>query len=109
MDIVPSQPNPILFASIGNGFGDGNPPNASWLCKSTNHGDSWTIESRRDYSKWQGWYSHDVAVNPSDSNEVIAVGIEIYKSTTGGSNLAQKSTTDWFIGRIPPEGPEGPP
>jgi photosystem II stability/assembly factor-like uncharacterized protein len=99
----------IVYASFGNGFGNGNPPNASWLCRSTDGGDTWNIETTLDYSKWQGWFSHDVAVNPTNSDEVFAIGIEIYKSTNGGGNLAQISTTGWFSGRIPPEGPEGPP
>lgn len=98
-----------IFASIGNGFGDNNPPNASWLCKSIDLGNTWTIESTVDYSKWQGWYSHDVAVNPTDPTEVYAVGIDIWKSTGGGNNLQQMSVGGPFRGRIPPEGPEGPP
>ncbi|MGH1365591.1 MAG: FlgD immunoglobulin-like domain containing protein [Calditrichia bacterium] len=95
-----------LYASIGNGFSfsDG----FSWLCSSVDNGENWTIETTLDYSKWQGWYSHDVAVNPTNPQEVFTVGIEIYKSTNGGSNLAIKSTNGTFSGRVPPEGPEGP-
>lgn len=96
-----------LYASIGNGFSfsDG----FSWLCSSTDNGENWTIETTQDYSKWQGWFAHDVAVNPTNAEEVFAVGIEVYKSTDGGANLQQVSTNGAFSGRNPPEGPEGPP
>ena len=108
LDIYEPSPS-VVYASIGNGFFVGGPNNASWLCQSVDNGETWVIVSTRDYSKWQGWFAHDVAVNPKDLNEVIAVGIEIYKSTTGGSNLIRKSTGGWFSRRVPPEGPEGPP
>ncbi len=96
-----------VYVSIGNGFSSWD--GYSWLCKSTDDGDTWDVVSQKDYSKWQGWFSHDVAVNPSDPNEVFAVGIDIWKSTTGGSDLSQVSSNTWYTGRVPPEGPEGPP
>jgi len=107
LSISDANPN-IVYASIGNGFGNGNPPNASWLCRSTDAGDTWNIETTLDYSQHQGWFSHDVAVNPGNPDEVIAIGISIYKSSNGGGNLAQRSSLGSFSGRIPPEGPEGP-
>jgi hypothetical protein len=104
--IYPSSPN-IVYASIGNGFSSYE--GRSWLCRTTDNGDSWTVRSTEDYSQWQGWFAHDVAINPTDPDEIIAVGINIWKSTDGGSTLSQISTEDWYYGRIPPEGPEGPP
>ena len=106
LDISPSNPD-IVYASIGNGFTSSS--GASWLCRSTDGGITWSVRSTVDYSKWQGWYSHDVAVNPVNPNEVVAIGIEIYKSTNGGSSLLMKSSNTAYSGRIPPEGPEGPP
>lgn len=102
------EQNPdIIFASIGNGFSGGD--GASWLCKSTDAGETFSIVSTADYSKWQGWFSHDVAVNPIDSSIVIAVGIEVWKSTTGGSSLIQKSTSGVTLGKPTIGGPDGPP
>ena len=46
-----------------------------------------------DYARWQGWFSHDVAVNPSNPDLVIAVGIDIWKSTNGGTGLCRRSRT----------------
>ncbi len=102
------QANPqIIFASIGNGSSSGA---GTWLCKSTNGGDNWTIINTTDYSTYQGWYSHWVGVNPTDQNQLLVGGIDIYKSTNGGSSLNQKSYWYlWYFGVTPPGGPEGPP
>lgn len=109
LDISASDPNTV-YASIGNGFSVGSPNNASWLCRSQDGGITWTQMSTTDYSLWQGWFSHDVAVNPTDVNEVIAIGITVWKSTSGGSNLVGVSSGGLgFAGQVPPGDPEGPP
>jgi photosystem II stability/assembly factor-like uncharacterized protein len=101
-----SSPN-VIFASIGNGSSSGA---GTWLCKSTDNGDTWTIVSTQDYSTYQGWFAHFVGVNPVDSSKVICGGVNLWKSTTGGTNLQQKSFWFlWFFGVPPPGGPEGPP
>ena len=105
-----SVSNPdIIYASIGNGFSVGSPDNASWLCRSDDAGASWQIQNTTDYSLWQGWFAHDCAVNPIDPDEVMAIGIRIWKSTDGGITLDDKSSTSAFRGAIPPGDPEGPP
>ncbi|MGH7594782.1 MAG: FlgD immunoglobulin-like domain containing protein [bacterium] len=101
----PSNPNTI-YASFGNGFNPGV-NNFSWLTRSTDSGASWQVVSTQDYSQWQAWYSHDIAVNPSNPNEVFAIGINVWKSTNGGSILTQKSFSQAFSGQVPPGGPEG--
>jgi len=95
----------VLYASIGNGFGfnDG----ATWLLRTDDNGKSWETVNDFDYSKWQGWFSHDIAVNPNDENEIIAVGIDIYKSTDGGISLEQKSNGGVSLGTPPIDGPDG--
>ncbi|MHC4966837.1 MAG: WD40/YVTN/BNR-like repeat-containing protein, partial [Planctomycetota bacterium] len=102
----------VVYASIGNGF---NPPpdtgdNFTWLLRSDDFGASFSLRNTTDYSRWQGWYSHDVAVHPLDPDTVICVGIDIWKSTDGGSTLWQKSNyTLYYTGDLPPGGPEGAP
>jgi hypothetical protein len=104
--ICESQPN-VVLASIGNG---GQGSYATWLVRSLDSGVNWTRVSVADYSLWQGWFSHDVAVNPEDPNEVIAVGVDVWKSTTGGSGLVQKTDWSlWYLGQVLPGDPEGPP
>ncbi len=103
------ETNPkVVFASIGNGFSVGV-GNASWLCKSEDNGDNWTIISTEDYSLWQGWYSHNLAVHPTNTNEIYAAGIALWKTTDGGANLTQLSTFEAFGGQIPAGAEEGPP
>lgn len=109
LDFAPSNPA-IVYASIGNGFSSSD--GASWLCRSDNFGENWEIKTTTDYSIHQGWYSHDVAVNPTDPDEVVAIGIDVWKSTNGGANLQQKSqSTNGGIGFVNPpiEGPDGGP
>ena len=74
----------FVFASIGNGFSsyDG----ATWLCLSGDGGENWSTASTQDYSLWQGWFAHDVAVDPSDFVNVVAVGIDVWKSNSLGSD-----------------------
>ena len=102
LDIYNADPN-IVYASIGHGFYV-NGPNASWLCKSTDAGVNWEVRSTVDYSKWQGWFSHDVAVDQSNPDNLIIIGIEVYKSTNGGSTIVQKSIPGVTNGTTPPIG-----
>jgi photosystem II stability/assembly factor-like uncharacterized protein len=104
LDIYKANPN-FVYASIGNGFSQSN--GASWLCKSVDAGVTWTLMTQQDYSKWQGWFSHDVAINQSNPDELLVIGIEIYKSSNGGSTIVQQSTPGLTLGRPPIGGPEG--
>ncbi len=97
-----------IYASIGNGFS--GPDGATWLCRSTDSGATWEIINTQDYSQWQGWFAHDVAVHPAPSllDEMMAGGIQVHKSTDGGTSFVQKSSGGAFGGPIPPGAPEGP-
>lgn len=106
--ICESAPN-VVYASIANGFFVNHPANATWLCKSVDGGATWTTESRTDYAQYQGWFSHDVAVNPLNPNEVFAVGIRVWRSRTGGRGLVLRSDGNPFGGEVAPGAPEGPP
>ncbi|MFQ5446537.1 MAG: T9SS type A sorting domain-containing protein [Saprospiraceae bacterium] len=102
--MAPSNPD-ILYASIGNGFSSAD--GASWLCRSTDFGATWTLKNTTDYSKWQGWYSHDVVVHPQNPGEIIVIGIDVWKSTDGGNTLVQTSTGGVGFANPPIEGPDG--
>lgn len=98
-----TQPN-VMYASVGNAFVQNG------LYKTTNGGNSWALVSSEDVCKYQGWYSHDVAVHPANPNALIWVGIDAWKSTNGGSTVAQKSYWyNWAFGYVPAGGSEGPP
>jgi len=107
LGISQSSPN-IVFASIGSGF-SGGADEFTWLLRSNDGGDTWFVVSIENYATYQGWFSHDVAVHPSDPDEVFAVGFEVWRSTQGGTNLVQKASFNPYTGEIPPGEPEGPP
>ena len=100
--IYRSAPN-VIYASIGqseSGVG---------LYRSTNFGDNWSLLSSQDYFGVQGFYSHWVHVDPTDSSVVLTGGIDIWRSTNGGRTLSRRSDwSAWFFGNVPPGGPEGP-
>ncbi len=108
LEIHKSAPYPV-FASIGNGFSAAG-GTGSWLCSSDDFGDSWTILSTEDFSLWQGWYCHDVAINPTNPQELFVPGVALWQSTDGGNTLFSTAQV-WppFSGLIPPGEPEGPP
>lgn len=101
-----SDPN-VVYASVGNGFGfdDG----ATWLLRTSDNGRNWDVVNDFDYSKWQGWFSHDIAVHPENEDEIIAVGIDILKSTNGGRDLVQKTTGGVVLGTPPVDEADGGP
>lgn len=102
--------NNVLYASIGNGLSSAE--GASWLCRSEDFGTTWTVQTTVDYSQWQGWFAHDVAVHPTDPDKLVVVGIDVWRSDDGGLNIEQRSqSTNGGIGFIfpPIEGPDGGP
>ena len=98
-----SSPNEI-YASIANAF------SSIGLYKSIDAGDNWTLISDQDVAVWQGWYSHDIAVNPALSSDIVYAGFEVFKSTNAGASFYQVGFWDLgAYGQIPIGGPEGPP
>lgn len=102
--LAPSQPD-IVYASIGNGFSSAN--GASWLCRSNDFGANWQIRNTTDYSQWQGWFSHDVAVSPTNPDEITVIGIEVWRSSDGGLTLTKKSTGGVGFANPTIAGPDG--
>lgn len=68
------------------------------IAKSTDGGSSWTNVTvpgyteqncyigSNDFTRGQAWYDIILAVRPNDENTVIVGGIDLYKSTNGGTN-----------------------
>lgn len=106
MDHAKSNPQ-VVYASVGNGFGGGD--EASWLLRSEDFGSTWEVVNNVDYSKWQGWFAHDVAVDPDDPNQISIIGIDIWRSWDGGRTLSQVSNGGVTFGRPDIGGPDGPP
>ena len=107
LSICESFPNTVYIS-----FGHGGDPtfNASWLVRSIDAGDNWTLQTTIwDYAWKHGWFSHDVAAHPDIQNEVLVVGIDIWHSTNAGVTLNQMTDfAQGYTGQVPAGGPEGP-
>ena len=77
------------------------------IFKSTDAGATWTKLSTPQkiastgglsYLKDQGWYDNVIAVDPFNSNNIYAGGIDLMKSTNGGNSWSQVSFWDPFYG-----------
>lgn len=102
LTLCASKPQ-VLYASVADAFAQ------QGLYKTTNGGTSWTQVSSSDVCTYQGWYSHDVAVNPNIPETLVWVGIDAWRSTNSGAALAH--TTYWYnwtFGEVPAGGAEGP-
>jgi len=86
--MVENFPN-VIYASISNSSGA-----LMGLYRTNNDGATWTAKATSpNYLSSQGWYDNSVGVKSNDTNFVIVGGIDVYTSTTQGSNLIKRS--DW--------------
>ncbi|MEM1120369.1 MAG: T9SS type A sorting domain-containing protein [Bacteroidota bacterium] len=93
-----------LYASVADAFV------SRGLYRSSNNGESWVRANQEDIAMFQGWYSHDVAIHPSNPRTVIQVGIDVWKSDNRGFTMEQQ--TSWLraeFGKNPIGVPDGPP
>jgi hypothetical protein len=89
ISISPSTPTKV-YASIGHTSGA---TTKYGLYVSTNEGSTWAKASSTNIINNQGWYAHDVVIDPANANTVYWSEIDIYKSTNSGSTLSKVS--DW--------------
>ena len=88
---------------------DSNGTNNYGLYKSTDGGTNWNKVNSQNVPTYQGWYAHDVAIDPTDDDLAIWVGVDLYKTTNSGGSLSQKSYWyNWDFGQTPVGGSEGP-
>ena len=93
-----------IYASVAEAF------ESSGLYRSSNHGDSWLKLNNENVAAFQGWYSHDVAINPNNPKEIIQVGIDAWLSENNGFTMNQQTAwTNAQFGKNPVNGPDGPP
>jgi len=101
----PADPD-LFFASVGNGFSGSD--GATWLFRSEDAGVNWTLVNITDYSRWQGWFAHDVAAHPTVRDRIMAIGIDSWISQDAGTNLTQASNGGVTLGTPPITEPDGP-
>ena len=106
LDIYGQNPD-IVYASIGNSTNSAD--GYTWLCKTTNGGDTWQVVNEFDYSRFQGWFAHDIAIHPNNPNELAIIGVELFKSTDGGVTIEKKANGGVQFGQLPIGEPDGPP
>jgi len=63
----------MIIASIGRSAGSLNE-----LYRSTDFGNTWSVLSNSNHCDYQFWFSHDVAINPSNTNELMMGGVPLY-------------------------------
>src|SRR5688572_5906449 len=75
------------------------------ILQSTNAGANWTVRTNpvdadggigNDFTRTQAWYDLAAAVDPNNANTLFVGGIDLFKSTNGGSSWQQIS--HWYGG-----------
>ncbi|MCB0714422.1 MAG: T9SS type A sorting domain-containing protein [Chitinophagaceae bacterium] len=79
-----------LYASIGRSSGNE-------LYLSTDFGSNWYAKNSSSHTSYQYWFAHTLAINPSNTNQVIFGGVNFYRytssnTTTGGSSSSLSSS-----------------
>ncbi len=102
--IAPSNPN-VVYAVASNST------NVAWFRKSTNGGASWTnvtipiyleqscSPGSQDFTRGQAWYNLIMSVQPNNPDIVLVGGIDVHRSTNGGSSWRSVS---YWTGRCGP-------
>jgi outer membrane protein assembly factor BamB/subtilisin family serine protease len=80
---APSNPA-IVYASVNQNSGE--------IWKSADGGQSYAlVNTGNNYLGGQGWYDNVLWVDPTNANTLVVGGIDLWRSTNGGANLARIS------------------
>ncbi|MBL7998013.1 MAG: T9SS type A sorting domain-containing protein [Candidatus Kapabacteria bacterium] len=101
LGVTPHNPR-IVYALCSNSSGS----TFYGMYRSLDSGSTWTQRSSTpnilggnstgNDTRGQGWYDLCMAVNPNDSNDIITGGINMWRSTNGGTNWTCR--TMWYTG-----------
>ncbi len=74
----------IVYASVNNNSGE--------VWKSTDYGQTYSLTNTgNSFLGTQGWYDNIVWVDPTNASNVMVGGIDLWRSTDGGTTLTQVS------------------
>ncbi|QQS35896.1 MAG: T9SS type A sorting domain-containing protein [Ignavibacteriales bacterium] len=99
IELAVSKSNPLVaYAS----FMDLSTNGTGAMAYTNNGGGSWSARTvpgpsyagQSTYTGSQAWYDNILAVDPDNANNVLAGGIDNWKSTNSGNNWTQK--TNWY-------------
>ena len=91
----PGNTNTIYAAFHSTDYSSGGDAGLKGIYKSTDGGDNWsaltkpgniTSTGNLSYLGSQGWYGNVIAVDPYNSNNIYVGGVDMMKSTDGGSS-----------------------
>lgn len=98
----------IVYAAISStDYSTGGDAGLKGIYKSTDYGDNWTALNRppnlvscggRSYLSFQGWYDNVIAVDPFNSQNIYLGGVDMVKSTNGGTSWFQLTYWDKYYG-----------
>jgi len=94
LEMYASNPD-IVFASVADARSYGAEDHGLW--RTDDFGETWTNINRQNIALWQGYYSHWVAVHPTDLNQIMQGGVHLYKSNDEGVSFEKLNT--YIIGR----------
>lgn len=83
LDHVSTAPD-MIVASIGRSAGT----TQNELFRSTNFGQNWSELSNSNHCQYQFWFSHDVAINPSNTSQLVMGGVPLYRFTIPSSRTS---------------------
>ncbi|MGB3008272.1 MAG: hypothetical protein WBC06_17285, partial [Chitinophagaceae bacterium] len=78
-----------LVASIGRS----NVSSQQELYLSTNFGSTWIAKNTSHHTQYQYWFSHDVAINPSNLNQFVMGGVPLYRYTSSSTSNGNGTRT----------------
>jgi photosystem II stability/assembly factor-like uncharacterized protein len=67
--------NNIIVASIGISAST----SSNELFRSTDFGVTWSALANSNHCQYQFWFAHDVAINPSNTNQLLMGGVPLYR------------------------------
>ncbi len=100
---APSDSNTIYAVASANPSTAGS-SDVEWFKKSTNGGTTWSnitipaypFNSSQHFTRGQAWYDLILWVHPTDKDVVLAGGIDVHRSTNGGSTWSNISIWSGF-------------